>query len=65
MPLREGVLCFQSVGNALNAERQWRLVTYHFSYFRQFHVGNALNAERQWRLPLVDANDRLLRSGTH
>ena len=38
------------VGNALNAERQWRQEFQKLSGREAALVGNALNAERQWRL---------------
>ena len=37
------------VGNALNAERQWRLESANLTASSTVWVGNALNAERQWR----------------
>ena len=45
--------CFAfCVGNALNAERQWRRTFTGSSFKTRKRVGNALNAERQWRLEL-------------
>jgi len=40
------------VGNALNAERQWRRLAANNMFHGLERVGNALNAERQWRLEL-------------